>query len=59
MSAIVRTGNCDRLDLEGLPAIFGRCKEVALVKKIESVRRSPSDRPDTPVTIDAIRFSRP
>jgi peptidyl-prolyl cis-trans isomerase A (cyclophilin A) len=39
--------------------IFGRCKEVDVVKKIEGVPRGPADRPDTPVTINAIRFSRP
>jgi len=39
--------------------IFGRCKEIDLVRSIEGVPRSSADRPDTPVTINGIRFSRP
>jgi peptidyl-prolyl cis-trans isomerase A (cyclophilin A) len=50
---------------EGAPAhlnnrhtIFGQCKEVDLVKKIEGVPRDPGDRPNTPVTITKITFSK-
>lgn len=50
---------------EGAPAhlnnrhtIFGQCKEVDLVKKIEGVPRGPNDRPDTPVTIKKITFAK-
>jgi peptidyl-prolyl cis-trans isomerase A (cyclophilin A) len=38
--------------------IFGLCKEVDLVKKIEGVPRGPGDRPNTPVTITKITFSK-
>jgi peptidyl-prolyl cis-trans isomerase A (cyclophilin A) len=38
--------------------IFGRCKEVDLVKRIERVPCGPGDKPNTPVTINAIRFGR-
>jgi peptidyl-prolyl cis-trans isomerase A (cyclophilin A) len=50
---------------EGSPAhlnnrhtIFGQCKEVDLVKKIEGVPRDPGDKPNTPVTITKITFSK-
>jgi peptidyl-prolyl cis-trans isomerase A (cyclophilin A) len=50
---------------EGAPAhlnnrhtIFGLCKEVDLVKKIEAVPRDPADRPETPVTITKIAFAK-
>jgi peptidyl-prolyl cis-trans isomerase A (cyclophilin A) len=38
--------------------IFGQCKEVDLVKKIEGVPRGPGDKPETPVTITKITFSK-
>jgi cyclophilin family peptidyl-prolyl cis-trans isomerase len=38
--------------------IFGQCKEVDLIKKIASVPKGPDDRPETPVTITKITFSR-
>jgi peptidyl-prolyl cis-trans isomerase A (cyclophilin A) len=38
--------------------IFGQCKEVDLVKKITAVPRSPADKPNTPVTITKIEFSK-
>jgi peptidyl-prolyl cis-trans isomerase A (cyclophilin A) len=38
--------------------IFGQCKEVDLVRKIEGVPRNRSDRPNDPVTIDKITFSK-
>jgi peptidyl-prolyl cis-trans isomerase A (cyclophilin A) len=38
--------------------IFGQCKEVDLVKKIEGVPRGPNDRPDTPVTINKVTISK-
>jgi peptidyl-prolyl cis-trans isomerase A (cyclophilin A) len=50
---------------EGAPAhlnnrhtIFGLCKEVDLVTKIESVPTGPGDRPNTPVTINKITFAK-
>jgi peptidyl-prolyl cis-trans isomerase A (cyclophilin A) len=38
--------------------IFGQCKEVDLVKKIEGVPRNAEDKPDSPVTITKIAFSK-
>jgi peptidyl-prolyl cis-trans isomerase A (cyclophilin A) len=38
--------------------IFGQCKEVDLVKKIEGVPRGPGDRPETPVTITKVTISK-
>jgi len=38
--------------------IFGQCKEVDLIKQIEAVPRNEADRPNTPVTITKITFSR-
>jgi peptidyl-prolyl cis-trans isomerase A (cyclophilin A) len=38
--------------------IFGLCKEVDLVKKIEGVPRDPGDRPETPVTITKVTFAK-
>ena len=38
--------------------IFGKCKEVELVKKIENVPKGPGDKPTTPVTITHITFSK-
>jgi peptidyl-prolyl cis-trans isomerase A (cyclophilin A) len=38
--------------------IFGLCKEVDLVKKIEGVPRNRGDRPDTPVTINKVTFAK-
>jgi peptidyl-prolyl cis-trans isomerase A (cyclophilin A) len=38
--------------------IFGQCKEVDLVKKITGVPKGPGDRPDTPVTINKLTFSK-
>ena len=38
--------------------IFGQCKEVDLVKKITGVPKGPGDRPNTPVTINKVTFSR-
>ncbi|HET9627264.1 MAG TPA: peptidylprolyl isomerase [Kofleriaceae bacterium] len=38
--------------------IFGKCKEVDVVKKIESVDRGPGDKPNTPVTIKSVKISR-
>jgi len=38
--------------------IFGSCKEVDLVKKIEGVPRGPNDKPDTPVTINKVTISK-
>ena len=38
--------------------IFGQCKEVDLVKKIEGVPRGPGDKPETPVTITKITFAK-
>jgi peptidyl-prolyl cis-trans isomerase A (cyclophilin A) len=50
---------------EGSPAylnnkhtIFGQCKELDLVKKIEGVPRGPSDRPNEPVTITKVTISK-
>jgi peptidyl-prolyl cis-trans isomerase A (cyclophilin A) len=50
---------------EGAPAhlnnrhtIFGLCKEVDLVKKIENVPRGPNDKPETPVTINKVTISK-
>jgi peptidyl-prolyl cis-trans isomerase A (cyclophilin A) len=50
---------------EGAPAhlnnrhtIFGLCKEVDLVTKIEGVPVEPGDRPITPVTINKITFAK-
>jgi len=38
--------------------IFGLCKETDLVKKIENVAKGPDDKPQTPVTINKITFSK-
>jgi peptidyl-prolyl cis-trans isomerase A (cyclophilin A) len=38
--------------------IFGQCKEVDLVKKIEGVPRGPGDQPETPVTITKVTFAK-
>ena len=38
--------------------IFGQCKEVDLVKKIEAVQRGPGDKPETPVTITKVTISK-
>jgi peptidyl-prolyl cis-trans isomerase A (cyclophilin A) len=38
--------------------IFGLCKEVDLVKKIEGVPRGPGDKPNEPVTITKITFAK-
>jgi len=38
--------------------IFGKCKEVELVKKIENVPKGPGDKPTTPITITHITFSK-
>jgi peptidyl-prolyl cis-trans isomerase A (cyclophilin A) len=38
--------------------IFGQCKEVDLVKKIEAVPRGPGDKPDTAVTITKVTISK-
>ncbi|HEY6178148.1 MAG TPA: peptidylprolyl isomerase [Kofleriaceae bacterium] len=38
--------------------IFGQCKEVDLVKKIEGVPRGPGDKPSDPVTIKKITFAK-
>jgi peptidyl-prolyl cis-trans isomerase A (cyclophilin A) len=38
--------------------IFGQCKEVDLVKKIAAVAVGPNDRPNEPVTITKITFSK-
>jgi peptidyl-prolyl cis-trans isomerase A (cyclophilin A) len=44
--------------LDGKHTIFGKCKEVDLVKQIESVPQNNQNRPNTPVTIKTITFSR-
>ena len=46
-----------RPDLVGHHTIFGKCKEVDLVKKITSVP-AQDDRPTTPVTITKITFAK-
>ncbi len=38
--------------------IFGQCKEVELVKKIENVPKGPGDKPVSPVTITHVTFSK-
>jgi peptidyl-prolyl cis-trans isomerase A (cyclophilin A) len=38
--------------------IFGKCKEVDVVKKIEGVDRGPGDKPNTPVTIKSVKISK-
>ncbi|HEY0193926.1 MAG TPA: peptidylprolyl isomerase [Kofleriaceae bacterium] len=38
--------------------IFGQCKEVELVKQITGVPRGPNDKPNDPVTIKSITFSK-
>ncbi len=38
--------------------IFGQCKEIDLVKKIEGVPRGPNDKPETPVTINKVTISK-
>ena len=38
--------------------IFGQCKEVDLVKKIEGVPRGPGDKPTEPVTITKLTFAK-
>jgi len=50
---------------EGAPAhlnnrhtIFGECKEIDLVKKIENVSKDANDKPVTPVTINKITFAK-
>ncbi|MGE0867726.1 MAG: peptidylprolyl isomerase [Kofleriaceae bacterium] len=44
--------------LNGKHTIFGQCAEVDLVKKITGVPRGPQDKPNTPVTINKITFSK-
>jgi peptidyl-prolyl cis-trans isomerase A (cyclophilin A) len=44
--------------LNGHYTIFGRCKEVDVVRRITSVPRGPADRPETPVTITRITIAR-
>ena len=43
--------------LNGKHTIFGQCKEVELVKQITGVPKS-NDRPDSPITINHVTFSR-
>jgi len=38
--------------------IFGLCKEIDLVKKIEGVPRDPDDRPNTPVAIKKVTITK-
>jgi peptidyl-prolyl cis-trans isomerase A (cyclophilin A) len=38
--------------------IFGKCKEVDVVKKIEGVERGPGDKPTTPVVIKSVKISK-
>ena len=47
-----------RTELDGGYSVFGRCKETDLVKQITGVPRGDNDKPNTPVTIDGITFSR-
>jgi peptidyl-prolyl cis-trans isomerase A (cyclophilin A) len=44
--------------LDGKHTVFGKCKEVDLVKKITSVERGPGDKPVKPITIKNVKFSR-
>jgi peptidyl-prolyl cis-trans isomerase A (cyclophilin A) len=44
-------------DLNNKYSIFGECKEIDLVKKIEALR-GPGDRPTTPVTITKVTISK-
>ena len=44
--------------LDGKHTVFGKCKEVDLVKKITGVERGPGDKPVTPVTIKSVKLSR-
>ncbi len=44
--------------LDGKHTIFGRCKEVDLVKKITSVPRDSSDRPNDELKIDSVTIAR-
>ncbi|HEX5063158.1 MAG TPA: peptidylprolyl isomerase [Kofleriaceae bacterium] len=46
-----------RPDLDTHHTVFGKCKELDLVKKIENVP-STDDKPNTPVTINKITFSK-
>ena len=47
-----------RPDLVGHHTIFGQCKEVDVVKAITAVPRDRNDKPNTPVTINKITFSK-
>jgi peptidyl-prolyl cis-trans isomerase A (cyclophilin A) len=45
-------------DLVGRHTIFGKCKEVDVVKKITGVPRDGNDKPNTAVTINHVTFAR-
>lgn len=44
--------------LNGKHTIFGKCNEADLVKKISAVDRGPDDKPNTPVKIVTVTFSK-
>ena len=45
-------------NLNGKHTIFGKCAEVDLVKKIAGTPRGPDDKPNTPVKIVTVTFSK-
>lgn len=45
-------------DLDGGYNIFGKCKEVDVVKAITNVARGPRDKPDVPVVMNKVTISR-
>jgi cyclophilin family peptidyl-prolyl cis-trans isomerase len=48
----------DRPDLDSKHTVFGKCAELDLVKKIENVPTGPGNRPNEPVTINKVTFSK-
>jgi peptidyl-prolyl cis-trans isomerase A (cyclophilin A) len=47
-----------REDLDAKHTVFGKCKELDLIDKIAGVPRDSSDKPNEPVTITNVTFSK-
>ena len=48
----------ERPDLDPKHTVFGKCNEMDLIKKITNVPRNEDDKPNTPVTIKTVTFSK-
>lgn len=44
--------------LDGRHTVFGRCKDLEVVRKIARTPAGPENRPETPITIETIQFER-